>query len=321
MGDILGFIGTIASAAIQSKAVQKAQEKQLAAIEQARQFVYSELDPKKVGSQAYNADVENAKRRLALQAEIDPELAAARKEASARLRKIAGEDAAGAEVSSQAVKEALAGGDVAGQAKQKLIDAALHELELGATLPNDVQAELVKAGLERGAMTTGSASGGGFGTNITRNLVGSAALQLQQQRQQSAAALLGQAQNIEQSRASILGNLFPNLAAQQLNRLGAQAGVLNTTNAIMPSAGLTGSDVKNLWLARVGSNAALGVQAGNVAGQGAMAQGNIWGGATGAIAGQAQGTLPTSVDLYKQWTTPSTKAATPPPTGDVYGGF
>ena len=164
-------------------------------------------------------------------------------------------------VADQAAKEALAGTDVAAQAKQQLIDAALKELSLGATLPPDVQAELVKAGLEKGGMVTGAASPRGFGGQITRQLLGAGGIALRQQRQQQAGALLGRAQELETQRSSLLGTLFPNLSALQLNTLKGQEGALAFSNENMPNAGLSGKDVVNLWLARTGASSSLQSQA------------------------------------------------------------
>jgi diguanylate cyclase (GGDEF)-like protein len=53
------------------------------------------------------------------------------------------------------------------------------EMEAGATLPPDVQAELVKAGLERSGSVSGAAGSPGFGGNIIRKLIGQEALKLQ----------------------------------------------------------------------------------------------------------------------------------------------
>lgn len=277
MSEIFGAVGSIASAAIQAGAIKDATKMQIDALEKARKFMYDELDPSKVNLQALDADITNAKNRLALQAEIDPDLLATRYETEARIRKQAGElGLSSMEVQDQAVQEALAGGSTASQGKQALIDAALQQLSEGATLPSDVQAELVRAGLEKSGMVTGAASPKGIGGLLTRQLLGSAAIQLQQQRQQQAAGLLGQAQNLESSRAQILGQLFPNLATTQLNTLAGQGNVLTQSNAIMPNAGLSGNDVANLWLARVGASTSLSKDAANAAAAGKLGQAQAW---------------------------------------------
>lgn len=103
-----------------------------------------------------------AKAQRALQAILDPELARTRLAATAGIeQQLAGlTTGAGDVLAGQAAQEALAATGGFDELKQRLIDTALMELDAGATLPQDVQAELVKAGLERGARATGGAGGG-----------------------------------------------------------------------------------------------------------------------------------------------------------------
>lgn len=288
---------------------------QLAALDKARDYLFSNLDPNVVGASALAADISNAKNRLAEQATLDPDLLASRYETEGRIRKQAGElGLTSKAVQDQAVAEALGAPSTATQGKQALIDAALGELSAGATLPPDVQAELVKAGLEKGGMVTGTASGRGTGGRITRELIGSAGLALKQQRQQQAAALLGQAQNLENSRSQILGQLFPSLAQTQLGVLGGEESVLNQSNAIMPNAGLSGSDVANLWLARVGASTSLSKDAANVAARGAQGVAQAWQPAIGAASNFAASSLPT----FKQAVTGS---GSQPSFDDIFASF
>jgi hypothetical protein len=282
------------AAAINAKTQKEITNKQLAALENARNFLYSNLDPSKINQQALAADLDNAKNRLQEQSQLDPALLASRYEAEGRIRQQAAElGVTSKAVSDQAVAEALSGGATAAQGKQALIDAALEQLKEGATLPPDVQAELVKAGLEKSGMVTGAASPKGVGGQITRQLLGTAGIQLQQQRQQQAAALLGQAQNLETARASILGQLFPNLAQTQLGVLGGQQSVLNQANQIMPQAGLTGTDIANLWLQRVGAAGSLDKNIAGVAASGAQGVAQAWQPAFGAASNAAASMLPT----------------------------
>lgn len=293
-GDVLGFVGTIAAAAINAKTQKEITNKQLAALENARNFMFAQLDPQNINQQAMMADLDNAKNRLKAQAELDPELLASRYESEAKIRQQAAElGITSKAVQDQAVAEALGGGSTAQAGKQALIDAALQQLSEGATLPSDVQAELVRAGLEKSGMVTGAASPKGVGGQITRTLLGQAGIQLQQQRQQQAAALLGQAQNLENARASILGNLFPNLAQTQLGILGGQQSVLQQSNSIMPNAGLSGGDIANLWLARVGATTSLNRDSANVAARGAQGVAQAWQPALGAASSFAANSLPT----------------------------
>jgi hypothetical protein len=76
----------------------------------------------------------------------------------------------------------------------------------------------------------------------------------------------------------------------------------------MPAAGMTGTDVANIWLARVGAANSLTQQVGNVQSNAALAQGNIWNSAMGGIGTNVN----TAIDIGKKiWgpgstTTPST---------------
>jgi|KBSSwiStaDraftv2_1062776.scaffolds.fasta_scaffold84685_2 hypothetical protein len=302
MGDVLGFVGTIAGAEISAAAQRNIANKQIAALERQRQFVYDQLDPSRLAKAAAAGDTANAKARLELQKQLDPELFKLRYGAQAGVNDALEQLKSGGtqEVAGQAVKEALSGGDVAAQAKQKLIDAALEQLNAGATLPPDVQAELVKAGLEKSGMVTGAARSKGVGGQLTRQLLGSGGIALQQQRQQQAMGLLGRAQDLETQRSQLLGTLFPNLATTQLNVLKGNEGALAFSNELMPNAGLTGKDIVNLWLARVGANSSLESQKtqagylGGVNSAAALQQGY------GAATSYAANAFPTTYQLIKQ---------------------
>ena len=292
MSEILGAAGSIAGAAISAKAAKDATKTQIKALEKQREFVYKELDPDKLNTAAVAADQARIQNQLALQSIVDPELVkqryASQAAVSQSLQDITGGEAASDRVADAAATEALAGADVAAQAKQQLIDAALKELSLGATLPADLQAEIVQTGLQRSGKATGGAGGTGFGGQVLTTELGAAGVALKKQRQDQAAGLLGQAQNLENSRAGILGSLFPALQVKDTNKLGAASNVLATSAALAPEAGLGGSSIANVWLARVGATNQLAQQAANAAAQGGMAQAQILnsgiGNATGFIA-------------------------------------
>lgn len=291
-GGIFGAVGSIVGSAMQANAIKKATQMQVDALREQRQWVYDQLDPAKISSLATEQDYQTAQNRLAIQSQIDPQLLANRYAAedkqAAQLASIG--TGAPAEVSAQAAKEALAGGNVAQQGKQALIDAAMKQLSLGATLPSDVQAELVRAGLEKSGMTVGSTAPQGMGGQNARTIIGQAGIALQQQRQQQAAGLLQSAQGLETSRANILGQLFPNLTAQQLNNTTATSGVLSQSNALAPPGGLSGTDVANLWLSRVGSASKLDQQAAAIAASGAQGAAAAWQPTIGYL-GQAAGSV------------------------------
>lgn len=302
MSEIFGAVGSIAGAAISASAQKEATQMQIDALERQKEFVYNQLNPNAVGGAAKSADVARAKNRLALQSELDPELLKQRYASQAAISKqlsdITGGNAPGDQVAAQATAEALAGRENADAAKNALIDAAMQEIQAGATIPPDLQNELIQSGLEKSGRVTGGAGGTGFGGQILHNLVGQAGLQLRQQRLESAKGLLGQAQNLEQSRASILGTLFPNLNQAAAGKLGATQSVLAQANQMVPEAGLGGSDIANIWLARVGATNQLAQSAADAAARGATAQAQIFQQGLGQAVGYGAKALPTTGAAY-----------------------
>jgi hypothetical protein len=280
MSDIFSAAGQVAGAAISADAVKTATQAQLDALAQQRAYVFANLDPSVIGPQATQADLNNAVNRLAAQGKLDPALLGLRYDSEASMAdqiKALQNGGAGAAVSNQAQKEALAGTPGMEAAKASLVAAAQKELAAGATLPPDVQAELVKAGLEKTGMVTQSGvNAQGTGGQILRTILGSAGIQLQQQRQQQATGLLTAAQNLENSRANILQGLFPKLSQTQLSNLAGTSAGLTQSNAMLPGGGLSGTDVANIWLSRVGATNQLATQAANAAASGAMGQAQAW---------------------------------------------
>lgn len=302
MGEIFGAIGSVAAAGISAAAVKDATAAQIKALEKQRKFVFEQLDPSLIGGAATAADRERAQNRLALQALTDPELLrqryAAQAATSAQLEGLLSDESAAAQVADQAAAEALAGAPRMQEAKAALIDAALNELQLGATLPPDLQAEIVQTGLQRSGAVTGGPGGSGFGGNILTTELGKAGVALQAERQGRAAGLLEAADNLERSRASILGSLFPNLGAREAGKLGAAQSVFAQSNTAVPEAGLGGTDVANLWLARVGATNQLAQSAADAAARGGLAQAQILNQGIGQVASFGAQALPTTKQSY-----------------------
>jgi hypothetical protein len=209
------------------------------------------------------------------------------------------------EIAAQAAKEAMATSPQFAQLKQKLIDNALGELEAGATLPKDVQAELVKAGLEQGSLVSGSASPKGVSGLLTRKLVGQEGINLQAQRQQRAQQLSQTAQGLETSRANILANLFPNLKQTQLMNQTATQSALTLADTLAPTAGLGGTDIANLWLGRVGATNQLAMQGANALAAGGQSQAQIWNQGLGGAAGTIGKGLPSTQSVFSSIFGPS----------------
>lgn len=275
-------------------------EMQIKALEKQRDFVFKNLDPALINLQAQGADIERAQNQLALQGIIDPSLLQTRYAAQDAIAQQLGQLTGGQDeaVARAAASEAVAGIPRMQEARDRLIDAALTELDAGATLPPDVQAEIVGAGLERAGQVSGSASAEGFGGNILRKLIGSAGLELQAQRQERAAKLTQAAQDLEGKRQTILQNLFPALAQTQLAKLGGAQGALAASAALAPEAGLSGQNIANLWLSRVGAQNQLANQIANVAAHGTLGLGSAYGGLAAGLGRTAGG-------IFNAWNSPN----------------
>lgn len=300
MGEIFGAAGQIASSAIQAGAIKDATQMQIDALNKQRDFVFQNLDPATVNAAALSASQQQAANRLALQGKIDPTLLAQRYASEQNIAKQAGSLGAGPAqaVGNVAAQEAVAGAPGAKDAQKALIDAALKELDAGATLPPDVQAEIVQTGLEKTGQMTQTANATGFGGQTIRKLLGTAGINLQFQRQQQAAQLTSQAQQLEESRQKILGTLFPNLSTVQLNTLTGSQNVLKQANDMTPQAGLSGNDIANVWLSRVGATNTLAQSAADAAARGGIAQGQVWGSGLGTAVGYGSRALPSTQSVW-----------------------
>lgn len=290
---VLGAAGGAVMGFLNADTANRAAKQQVAAIDRMKKYTEANMDPALVNEQARKADEERAKARLALQAVIDPELAkqreAAQKKLSAQLEGIGTSDSD--KLAALAATEASASQEGMAEVKRKLIESAIQEINAGASLPPDLQAELMQAGLQRAGQVTGAASGaaGGVGSSILNQVLGSAGLQLKKERQTQAINMATAASNLDAQRQQILQGLFPKLQAQQMQNISGVSGILQQSNAMLPESGLSGADVANLWLARVGAINQLSAQKSNVAAQGALATGAAKAGAWGSIVSLGQG--------------------------------
>jgi len=288
---VLGAGGQLVGGLMASSAAKKAAGQQAAALQQILTDTANNLDPNLVNAKATAADIQRAKARLALQGEVDPQLLAQRQLSEQILSGQLGQigKAASDQVAAQTMQEALAGVPGLQQGGTELVSQANDLLRQGATLPPDVQAALMQAGLEQTGAVTGTASARGAGGAILQQVLGMGGLQLQQQRQQQAAALMSQASNLEATRQQILQNLFPKLQQQQLSNISATSGILQQSNNMLPQAGLSGSDVASIWLQRQGALNQIAGQIAGVRANGTLTSGLLTAGAVGAAAGLGQG--------------------------------
>lgn len=206
------------------------------------------VDIDKLNSDALSADAKRFDEQFKLQEKTDPTVAGLRKEGASNLLQGLHDDANPNGDANALLKQLTAEGASDSPKREALInqlfDSAQAELNAGATLPPEFQAELVRAGLEKSgaAGTTGS----GAADASARTLLGSAGLNLQAQRRSQAEQLLSTADTLKQNRANILAGVL----GTNENVLNSKAG--RATNAYgigaagVPQAGLTGADVANL---------------------------------------------------------------------------
>jgi hypothetical protein len=271
--------------AVQADAVKGAAAAQQASLTQELNNINLGMDPATVTAIANTAGQNQAVNQLALQKLVDPSLAAVRTGASADINSsvnaINDPNSQSNQIATAAVQNATTGSAGLDQGKSALISAALDQLKAGATLPPDVEAQMMQAGLSQGGSATGSATGTGMGGNILRTVLGTAGLNLQQQRQSQAAGLLQQAGVLQQQKQNTLQTLFPSLAQTQLSNLSGTQGALAQSNSLMPNTGLSATQTANLWLQRVGAQNQVYTGQGGVKAQGIMGQGQAWSQAIG----------------------------------------
>ncbi len=292
LGSLFNFFGQKAAAEKSAKAIIQSTQMQIDAMERQLDRVYEELDPAEVGPEALAADIERAKNRLVLQGIVDPDLLKTRYAAA---QKILGTTLEAGQrqrlIEAIGMEETLAGVPAAA-GKPALIAAAIQELEAGATLPPDVQQELIRAGLQRIGAVTGQASAVSASPWLQR-FIGSAALDLQAQRQQRAALLLSAAQQLESARSAELAKLGSMLSAGEAQRLNLPMTALQLASQELPEAGLGGQAMTELRMARVGagnqlSQSVADAMAKQTLGLGtvqAQQAGAMWQSAAGAAAG------------------------------------
>lgn len=274
-GGVIGAAGSVAGGLIAAGAQKdaiKAQEKALR-IQQKR---LDDLDPNALAQQSTLQDIARRANSLLAQQQIDPALAAVRRVGAEQVLEEAQRGPGQGDVLADTLFSEVRDQDPQIAAlKDRLLQEAASELDAGATLPPDFQAELVRTGLERSGQAGLGVSGqGATGVGI-RKLIGSEGLALKQARQNQAVKLAGAAQDIENARVNILAGIFPKLKDLQTAGLSKAQSVFATGESTVPTVGITGEDVVNIELNKAGAKNQLTGQAGDVAARGAVAQGQL----------------------------------------------
>lgn len=287
--------GAAASAVAKKSAADKAAKIQKNAIGQQQNILKKKLDPTVLNKLAQEADEERAKSRLALQKEIDPELAQLRQLGKEQLlanASISEESKQSSQLANQLFQETKQQDPRLEALKNSIFDAAQSELDAGATLPPEFQAELVRAGLNQGSQAGIAISKDSIGGGVAKAL-GLAGVQLQQQRQQSAQNLANTGQNLANARINILSSVFPKLRDLETTRRMEAAQNFGVGEATLPESGLSGQDLVNIEIAKQKGLADLLGQRAQVRAQQANNQGAytaaLIGAGTSAISGAAGG--------------------------------
>lgn len=280
-----------ASAVVQKRAADKAAKAQRQGLDTMAGLL-KKNDPVSLNKAAALADKERAERRLALQEELDPELAEIRKTSKQQMLEQAQTpfETRGSGKLARTLYEEVKAPDASEQIKDQLLAAAQQELSAGATLPPEFQAELVRSGLNTGSQAGLAIDKSVVGGGVARAL-GSAGIQLQQQRQQQAMALTQQAENLKNSRVNILSSVFPKLRDLETANLNEARQSFGLAEAALPESGLSGIEVVNLQLAQTKNQMSLAQQRANLNAQQAMAKGQFVGQMIGAGAGLASAGL------------------------------
>jgi hypothetical protein len=249
------------------------------------------IDINQVNNDALAADSKRFEEQFKLQEKFDPTVAALRKEGAGKLLEGLNEDAGANKLLQQLTQETAVDSPRRQAIVDKLFEQAEAELNAGATLPPEFQAELVRSGLE----TSGAAgvTGSGAAGVEARTLLGRAGIELQAHRQNQAANLLSTADSAKASRAAILANVLGTVENVKGQRQARQLNAYATGASGVPQAGLTGNDVANMALTNVDLKNQVTLGKGGVAANLALAKGaanqQMIGGITSAVTGVVGG--------------------------------
>jgi hypothetical protein len=258
------------SAYSKGQAAKKAANMRIAALDQVK-----ELDIPGIQTAAQKADTERFKGSLELQRKEDPMAA------EARAKGLAGvvESVSGSEDQSSktALERALETQNLTAEQttllKQTLLENAKTALAQGASLPPEFQAELVRTGLEQTSTAGLTPDRQGASGQTLRKLVGSAGLQLQEQRRQQAIGTVAAVDQSNLSQASILSNLAQSFQALIGSRAQRATNAANVGQSLLPAFGLTGGDTSNLMVANTNLKNSVTLAKGDAIAQKALASG------------------------------------------------
>lgn len=247
----------------------------------------------RINQAATDADRLRAENRVALQKEIDPELAQLRQLGKEKLLQEAqrpNESLESTQVAHALFNENAKEDPRLEALKSSIINRAQEEIAAGATLPPSFQAELVRAGVQQGAQAGFATDARTVGGTIAKAL-GIGGEQLKVARENQAVNLAGAATNLDQSRAQILGSIFPTIAASEEARKRSAAAEFGIGDTTLPESGLTGREAAGIQQNRGNTLLKIKGQQGQIKAQQAAAQGEATAAYIGAGASFATSAL------------------------------
>jgi len=335
MGLITGAI--IAGAVIAGAGVAAAQAKKSASKKaaKARENALAKVkaaEPQTLNERARIADEERFSNQLDLQRRLDPDAARTREGA---LKELAGTvrtdtDRAAESTAKRAFEELAAPNPEMDALRAKLLSDAKAELDMGASLSPEFQAELVSAGLERSTASGVGASRMGASGQTARKLIGAAGEQLKAQRRGNATAVLGNEAQVQSARQQVLAGLSSQLMGIGQARQARAAVAFGLAQQAAPEAGLSGREMATLEVAKQNTENQKALGFGEIKAGEALAKGQY----IADLAGTAASAVTTGIGAYGSFgggagATAASRAApaaapagAPASTGGYYnGGF
>lgn len=264
-----------ASADAKRHAAHKAGDAQKEALTGQAKILQDELSYSRVNQEAVNADRQRAKDRIALQEQIDPELAQLRQLGKQQLLDQAKQPNASqqsVQVAKQLFGEFQKPDARIEALKDQIIGKAQEDLKAGATLPPEYQAELVRSGLVSAGQSGLKPAVSTIGGKVAQEL-GSAGINLQAQRTAEAQRLTQTANDLQTSRARLLESIFPTISQSEATQRQVAASTFGIGEATLPQAGLTGQEAAQLQINRGNTLMNIRGKRGAVSAQQALATG------------------------------------------------
>jgi hypothetical protein len=250
----------VEKARITEASVNNALAAQLQSIRFTQDFLEKNASPQELARIADERTRQATVFRKQLLAQIEPEIAffkdAALKAATQALVQSEAEQKTEAEIikslGTDAAKE---------EVRSALLKAAKENLSLGSAITPSVQAELMKAGIERASATGSRLSSTGIAGAEAGRVLGVTGLQLEQQRQETAAKLFGQVSQLDNQRMQLLGQLFPAFSARRASFAQIAGAATQIANEAVPEV-FSGQDAATARMSQLQALAALYRQTG-----------------------------------------------------------